>query len=38
MPGMQPKTVMQAALGLAGLLGLVAGVALLGGAKKKKAA
>jgi hypothetical protein len=38
MPGVEPKTVIQAAFGLAAIAGLVAGLALIGGKKKKKAA
>jgi uncharacterized protein (DUF362 family) len=38
MPGVEPKTVMQAAFGLVAIAGLVAGVALIGGKKKKKLA
>ena len=38
MPGVEPKTVLQAAFGLVAIAGLVAGLALLGGKKKKKAA
>jgi hypothetical protein len=38
MPGVEPKTVMQAAFGLAAIASLVAGLALIGGKKKKKAA
>ena len=38
MPGMEPKTIRQAAFGLAMIAAAVAGLALLGGKKKKKAA
>jgi hypothetical protein len=37
MPGVEPKTVMQAAFGLAAIAGLVAGLALIVGKKKKAA-
>ena len=37
MPGVEPKTVMQAAFGLAAIASLIAGLALLGGKRKKKA-
>ena len=38
MPGMEPKTVKQAAIGLAMIAAALAMLALLGGKKKKKAA
>jgi uncharacterized protein (DUF362 family) len=38
MPGVEPKTVLQAAFALVAIAGLVAGSALLGAKKKKKAA